>query len=641
MVQDDNRLAQTKQLRALGDAGLVHIHHHECCAVRHLLNGLLAVVKQIRGIFRVVPEEICNGLQRRGDIAQHDVRLPVHRPRDAIDADGGAEAVEIADPVPHDEDLILCGDDLLERLGLDPCLNPGVLLDLLGLAAVVDDVVRHFDHRLIAAAAKGKIDGVSRKLIVLRVGEAVHADADAQGDRHLVADGDGLDIRKKLEVGVLQLDQRLLAHDDQVLVLLDLAADAVDGGDVLIHLPVDEGSQERALDILHGVQCLLVVVHVDEADDNALIIDLLDGEAHRRLVEQVERDQRALVGTAVDHVAVLCQLVQGDPAHLHPVVAALVVDDEFHVVLARGQHILRERREHRGDLPMQQIVPVDDPLELVVHPDDPAGLIQHRVRQRQVLQELLLHLSVLGGKAHKLVHHQGAVVHVLIDHDGEVHRQKQAQHQAARPADEVDQEIDEDQEKSQADRHVEVAAHAALHLDMIAHLSIALSPSAVLFPAAGSKYIFIISYGRSVRKHIFGYEFSGKTKQLQAIARSCMMSNLSGWPGFCLPLGVRQDCNVSCSLDCCCQLSLMCSAGSRDSSGKDLSSLRDVLPKLGSILVIDGAVLSAENANFSLSVEIVLTSERLVTAFRLCVRHVFLQFLFPLACLQRTLQPDL
>ena len=56
----------------------------------------------------------------------------------------------------------------------------------------------------------------------------------------------------------------------------------------------------------------------------------------------------------------------------------------------------------------------------------------------------------------------------------------------------------------------------------------------------------------------------------------------------------------------------MCSACACNSSGKDLSSLGDVLTQCSCVLVINCAVLSAEYANFSLSVEISLASEGLI-----------------------------
>ena len=123
---------------------------------------------------------------------------------------------------------------------------------------------------------------------------------------------------------LLQQHERLLAQDDQVLVLFDLAADAVDRGDVLVDLSVDQGDEERAADVLDGLQRLLVVVQIDEAEHQALVVDFADRELDRRLIEQVERDERA---RQVGHAAVGDRL-QLDVLHEDGVITVLEVDLE-------------------------------------------------------------------------------------------------------------------------------------------------------------------------------------------------------------------------------------------------------------------------------------------------------------------------
>jgi hypothetical protein len=66
------------------------------------------------------------------------------------------------------------------------------------------------------------------------------------------------------------------------------------------------------------------------------------------------------------------------------------------------------------------------------------------------------------------------------------------------------------------------------------------------------------------------------------------------------------------SLDGTGECSLVCSACAGDPSGKNLSALGDILAKLCDILVINGIVLAAEDANFSLSMEAASLSERCI-----------------------------
>lgn len=81
---------------------------------------------------------------------------------------------------------------------------------------------------------------------------------------------------------------------------------------------------------------------------------------------------------------------------------------------------------------------------------------------------------------------------------------------------------------------------------------------------------------------------------------------------------------MTCSLDRDRQLTLMGCAGAGDSPGKDLAAFRDILAQLRCILVINGIVFSAEDANLLLSVEGSSALERLA-ACSLCESHNILQ----------------
>jgi hypothetical protein len=62
---------------------------------------------------------------------------------------------------------------------------------------------------------------------------------------------------------------------------------------------------------------------------------------------------------------------------------------------------------------------------------------------------------------------------------------------------------------------------------------------------------------------------------------------------------VRKKSNLTSSLDCGVELSLVICTSSRNSSGKDLAALADELAELCGILVVDEIYLvCTENANF-------------------------------------------
>lgn len=74
------------------------------------------------------------------------------------------------------------------------------------------------------------------------------------------------------------------------------------------------------------------------------------------------------------------------------------------------------------------------------------------------------------------------------------------------------------------------------------------------------------------------------------------------------------------SLDCGCQLTLVCCACTRNSSRKNLPCFRNILAQLCRILVIDYVILPTEDTDLLLSVKCSSALERLA-ACCLCIRH--------------------
>lgn len=74
------------------------------------------------------------------------------------------------------------------------------------------------------------------------------------------------------------------------------------------------------------------------------------------------------------------------------------------------------------------------------------------------------------------------------------------------------------------------------------------------------------------------------------------------------------------SLDCGCQLTLMCCACTCNSSRKNLPCFRNILAQFCRILVIDYVILPTEDTDLLLSVKCSSALERLA-ACCLCIRH--------------------
>ena len=182
------------------------------------------------------------------------------------------------------------------------------------------------DHRLVSAPSQGHIDGRPGKFVVLHVGLPVHAQTDAQGHCHLIADIDGLYLLKD---GKTILPERLhvfLLDGKKVLVLLNLLYHPVQTGNVLADLSVDEGRQKGTAHLLHALQCLVVVVQIDQAADHLLVVDLLLILEHAGLVKQIDRNHFLLGFVQLQFLLLIRLHVHIHRTQIHPEFPVLIGD---------------------------------------------------------------------------------------------------------------------------------------------------------------------------------------------------------------------------------------------------------------------------------------------------------------------------
>ena len=78
----------------------------------------------------------------------------------------------------HNKEPVLVLHQLPEGMGLYPGLHPGCLLHLLGLAAIILNLIRILDHCLVAAPSQGHVNGRPGIFIILAVAVTVHTDTD-------------------------------------------------------------------------------------------------------------------------------------------------------------------------------------------------------------------------------------------------------------------------------------------------------------------------------------------------------------------------------------------------------------------------------------------------------------------------------
>ena len=191
----------------------------------------------------------------------------------------------------HNENTLFPADDLPQRLCLYPGFYSGVLFYLLALSSKVHQIIRRLYHCLISPASQRKVDSVSGKFIILRIGKAVIAHADADGHCHFISDIDGFYFIQKIKLIVPQGFDRLFAENYHILVLFDFFADTVQRGNIFIYLSVDQRHQKRSSDLLHAFQRLVVIVKIDHPHCKALIIHLLQCDPQCGLIKKIKGDE--------------------------------------------------------------------------------------------------------------------------------------------------------------------------------------------------------------------------------------------------------------------------------------------------------------------------------------------------------------
>ena len=193
---------------------------------------------------------------------------------------------------------------------------------------------------------------------------------------------------------LFQLVKGLFAHDDQVLVLLHLAADTVDGRKVLGHFTVDQSDQKGLSDVLKRVDCFLIVIDIDKSDHHALVIHFLDGDTGRGVIDQKQRVQLALSGLVIQHRIGGQKLSHIQLFDLRHEGCSLHLDLDTDLLLILGQSLPADRREDRRDRASVVRILVDRCAKGVIEPHDLAGLIEERVGNVKVLEEFTLQFSV-------------------------------------------------------------------------------------------------------------------------------------------------------------------------------------------------------------------------------------------------------
>ncbi len=150
-----------------------------------------------------MPEQFQQRLYGGRCVIQHNMGFSLQGLRDPIDTHRSPKAVGIRNSVPHHQYRVFGGDDLPQCMSLHPGLHSGIFLHLLALAAIISDTFRGLNHRLVPPPAQGQVYGVAGKLIILGISQTVQTHAYADGDSHLIADIDCLDLLQQFKAVLL------------------------------------------------------------------------------------------------------------------------------------------------------------------------------------------------------------------------------------------------------------------------------------------------------------------------------------------------------------------------------------------------------------------------------------------------------
>ena len=224
-------------------------------------------------VLLVLIHQLKQGLCRRVRAVEHDLAGRFELARDAADADGSAERVQIRDAVPHDEDAGGILDELAQGVCHDAGFDLGARFDLAAAPAVELEVHAIFEHGLIAAAAERHVDAEHGEVEVLLIAGAVAPDA--HGERG--ADADGVDDAvHALEQGA----ELVRAHGGEIAVLEneEIAVAVIVTEEAVLPLaPL----QELILDLLDEIVALAVG---QTADELVVVVDDEEGDVRAGIV---------------------------------------------------------------------------------------------------------------------------------------------------------------------------------------------------------------------------------------------------------------------------------------------------------------------------------------------------------------------
>ena len=178
MVKDYHCLGHVQQILAFCVAWFIGIYHYYYGIIIHQFLRLCTVDKHGRLIIRIIHISCHQRPDRGCRIIYHNIDCFSQGSSCTVNTDGCTQGIHIRDLMSHYYHTFLGAHKFFQRLGLYPCFYTGGLLHLLGLAAVVGNVVAVFDNNLVTAASQSHLYGNSGIFIILQIIRSIQANTD-------------------------------------------------------------------------------------------------------------------------------------------------------------------------------------------------------------------------------------------------------------------------------------------------------------------------------------------------------------------------------------------------------------------------------------------------------------------------------
>ena len=426
MVVDHGYLAAFFQnILAFHKAHLICIHHD---AQGALGDDGQCVLRVDKVVLLACTAQCIDQAARKGSVTPHrDHRRDIAYFADAQHALGGADGIQIAHAVAHNDYMVGFLDQLYQLVGHDAAAHLAALFHSVAHAAVERKAVRCHFSGLISAAALRHIQCLYGHILSFPQGLGPAANAD--GQRKVHAGVQRTDLVQHIVAAVCELLHLALFHHSNIAAACHTAQKAAAPADHILQRAVDAFQQAGTLAVQHVTEHIVVAVHQKHQ------IARTAGFVFRLHLAQgsllVQHQQGHALRIAGHRGAVYAPHAVREGQQLALLLAALLQ-------IKAGQHLLHAA--HQRILPVQQAG-----AELCIVP-------QHRLtgKQRGRLRERLQTELQLGAFKTAAAHPPG---HPLAQLAAEQHHHNAPQHHQCQQRRPCRGPLDQQQQHQQAAQH--------------------------------------------------------------------------------------------------------------------------------------------------------------------------------------------